>query len=181
MGHVDHPAQPHAPTDTRYCQIYRPLNNRGFDAPHARHTQPIRYVVDSQKHGIPHRCCACAAAEYGRSPVLGATRKQATEIRLCLCVSSTDDFVHHRTETLCPQNGQRRSLPRHAQARRGHYRLTVRSLSENVALEPDGSVTSRYAAMLEETIRRNPSIWLWSHRRWKWERQATKQTRHTSD
>ncbi len=39
-------------TDTRYCQIYRPLNNRGFDAPHARHTQPIRYVVDSQKHGI---------------------------------------------------------------------------------------------------------------------------------
>ncbi len=75
------------------------------------------------------------------------------------------------TETLARKTGNAAVYLDMHKLGRGHYRLTVRLLSENVALEPAGSVTSRYAAMLEETIRRNPSIWLWSHRRWKWERQ----------
>ena len=32
------------------------------------------------------------------------------------------------------------------------------------------SITLSYAAMLQETIERNPSIWLWTHNRWKYPR-----------
>lgn len=51
---------------------------------------------------------------------------------------------------------------------RGHYRITCRLLAENVADTKPGDVTRAYAAMLQETIERNPSIWLWSHNRWKY-------------
>ncbi len=50
---------------------------------------------------------------------------------------------------------------------RGHYRLTVRLISSNPADEPEFAITDAYARMLETTIRRNPSIWLWTHKRWK--------------
>ena len=28
-------------------------------------------------------------------------------------------------------------------------------------------LTDLYASLLEDNIRRNPSLWLWSHKRWK--------------
>lgn len=50
---------------------------------------------------------------------------------------------------------------------RGHYKITVRPLADNVADTPTGEVTERYTRLLEQTIRRDPAIWLWSHNRWK--------------
>lgn len=50
---------------------------------------------------------------------------------------------------------------------RGHYRITTRLMSENAADEPQGSLTGRYTRLLETTIRRDPALWLWSHKRWK--------------
>ena len=54
---------------------------------------------------------------------------------------------------------------------RGHYRLTFRPI-EPANLEEDSPYTRQYMRMLEATIRRRPGLWLWSHRRWKWNRQA---------
>ncbi|MGM9860800.1 MAG: lysophospholipid acyltransferase family protein [Muribaculaceae bacterium] len=50
---------------------------------------------------------------------------------------------------------------------RGHYRITTRLIAENPNDLPEGEITSMYSKMLETTIRREPSIWLWSHKRWK--------------
>jgi KDO2-lipid IV(A) lauroyltransferase len=50
---------------------------------------------------------------------------------------------------------------------RGHYRFTVRPLTEHVAELPEHALTDMYARLLEQTINRSPSIWLWTHKRWK--------------
>lgn len=50
---------------------------------------------------------------------------------------------------------------------RGHYRITTRLIAENPNDLPEGEITSMYSKMLETTIKRDPSIWLWSHKRWK--------------
>ena len=51
--------------------------------------------------------------------------------------------------------------------KRGHYRLTVREISLHPNEMPMYSITDMYGRMLEQTIRRNPAIWLWTHKRWK--------------
>lgn len=51
---------------------------------------------------------------------------------------------------------------------RGHYALTLELLEAHPANLPPGELTRRYAAKMEAAIRRNPSDWLWSHKRWKW-------------
>lgn len=51
--------------------------------------------------------------------------------------------------------------------RRGHYRIVMRLITETPSQLPEMAITERYASLLQQTIRRNPSIWLWSHKRWK--------------
>jgi KDO2-lipid IV(A) lauroyltransferase len=50
---------------------------------------------------------------------------------------------------------------------RGHYTLTLELLSDCPSELPPGELTARYAKKMEAAIRRAPSDWLWSHKRWK--------------
>lgn len=52
--------------------------------------------------------------------------------------------------------------------RRGHYTLTAKPIviDEDHTYE-DFPHTRKFLEMLDETIRRDPAYWLWSHKRWK--------------
>jgi KDO2-lipid IV(A) lauroyltransferase len=50
---------------------------------------------------------------------------------------------------------------------RGHYRSRLTIISENPAALPEGELTRRYRSILEDAIREQPEVWLWSHNRWK--------------
>lgn len=51
--------------------------------------------------------------------------------------------------------------------RRGRYVIDCRLVCEHAAAAEPGAITAEYARMLQATIERNPSIWLWTHKRWK--------------
>ena len=54
---------------------------------------------------------------------------------------------------------------------RGHYRLTFKEMKPNAedSLSPY-PMSRTFWRLLEQTVRRQPEIWLWSHNRWyKWE------------
>ena len=50
---------------------------------------------------------------------------------------------------------------------RGRYHVRIVPITEDVSSLPENEITERYTRLLEENIRRQPSIWLWTHRRWK--------------
>jgi KDO2-lipid IV(A) lauroyltransferase len=51
--------------------------------------------------------------------------------------------------------------------KRGYYHATLTVAAEDPSVLPEGELTLRYARFMENTIRNNPEMWLWSHRRWK--------------
>ena len=53
--------------------------------------------------------------------------------------------------------------------KRGYYRAHLEMGAEEPASLPEGELTRRYIRFLEKAIRKHPDMWLWSHRRWKWE------------
>ncbi|MBP3716019.1 MAG: lysophospholipid acyltransferase family protein [Paludibacteraceae bacterium] len=55
--------------------------------------------------------------------------------------------------------------------KRGYYICRFVDICADASLEPDGEVTKRYANLLEQSIRRAPAIWFWTHRRWKYDHQ----------
>ena len=53
--------------------------------------------------------------------------------------------------------------------RMGKYRVEVQLIAEHPNDLPEYVITQRYVELLEQTIRRQPAFWLWSHRRWKFQ------------
>ncbi|MDR3715458.1 MAG: lysophospholipid acyltransferase family protein [Puia sp.] len=71
-----------------------------------------------------------------------------------------------------PENGARASQLPVAFAciekpRRGYYHATVSIGAEDASTLPQGEITRRYVRYLESVIRRNPDMYLWTHKRWK--------------
>ncbi len=53
--------------------------------------------------------------------------------------------------------------------RRGYYEGHFVVATENAAALTKGELTKKYAAFLEEKMKAQPEIWLWTHKRWKWD------------
>ncbi|MDE6487453.1 MAG: lysophospholipid acyltransferase family protein [Muribaculaceae bacterium] len=51
--------------------------------------------------------------------------------------------------------------------RRGYYVIDCKLVAPSAAAEKQGRVTAEYARLLQQTIERQPSMWLWTHKRWK--------------
>lgn len=51
--------------------------------------------------------------------------------------------------------------------RRGYYNVVLTLETESPNLLPEGALTINYVRYLEKIIRRQPEMWLWTHRRWK--------------
>ena len=51
--------------------------------------------------------------------------------------------------------------------RRGQYTCTFHLLSLHAKDEEENAITRRFFGMLEETIRKEPPYYLWTHNRWK--------------
>lgn len=53
---------------------------------------------------------------------------------------------------------------------RGYARVRFELICEHPRQTADGEITERFARKLEQTIRREPAYWFWSHKRWKLKR-----------
>ncbi len=56
--------------------------------------------------------------------------------------------------------------------KRGHYSLECEVLFEHPRNAAEGEITETFTRRFEEQIRRDPTVWLWSHKRWKHKRPA---------
>lgn len=55
--------------------------------------------------------------------------------------------------------------------KRGHCRVVFDLITESPKQTADGEITECFARRLEQTIRRDPPYWFWSHKRWKLKRE----------
>ena len=55
--------------------------------------------------------------------------------------------------------------------KRGYYEGRITLITENAAETAETEITEKHVQLLEQSIRRNPQYWLWSHRRWKHKRE----------
>lgn len=58
---------------------------------------------------------------------------------------------------------------------RGHYDVYFQTIAIESPKMPEGLITDQFAAFLEENILLNPKMWLWSHNRFKWQKEDVQQ------
>lgn len=158
----------HKPSDSMvWAQVYRPLRNKFFDRYFLYLRSRFGSVSFEKKFVLRH---LLELRREGKKCVAGFMSDQKPSHG---DVTHVVDFLHHPTamitgtETLCRKLDMAVVYWDMEKPSRGHYRFTVRPIADHPAELPPFAVTDTYAAMLQDTIRRTPSIWLWSHKRWK--------------
>ena len=161
--HVGHPCG----SGVEYCQVYRPLRNRAFD----------RLMLDLRgRFGSLSFAKASVLRDLlmlrkkGMQSVTGFMSDQkpshGDHAVVTMFLNRPTAFIHG-TEELARRLGMAAIYWDVEKPSRGHYHISCRLLSDNPASLPDGELTRRYAELLQQTILRNPPIWLWTHNRWK--------------
>jgi KDO2-lipid IV(A) lauroyltransferase len=52
-------------------------------------------------------------------------------------------------------------------SKRGYYKIHLELITDNPQETESGEIIEKYIQLLEKTIKKAPSFWLWSHKRWK--------------
>ncbi|MBQ8564599.1 MAG: lysophospholipid acyltransferase family protein [Bacteroidaceae bacterium] len=150
-------------------QIYRPLRNKWFDQFFIR----LRGRFGTQciaKNDTFRNLLKCK--REGRVSLTGFIADQTPSPRN---IHHWVDFLGRSTPVLTGFETIARKLDMAVVyidvevVKRGYYRATFRLLEDNPAACPEFDITNRYNAAMEQTIRRAPHAWLWTHKRWKWE------------
>lgn len=158
----------HKPSDKCvFAQVYRPLANKWFDA----YLLKLRSRFGSVS--LDKRLVFRDLLRYRRDGVLTITGFMSDQKPSSNDTIHVLKFLNHPTAVITGTETIVRKLDLVAiywdmeKISRGHYRITARLITDNASKMPQFSITDTYARMLEATIERQPSIWLWSHKRWK--------------
>lgn len=154
--------------DAEFCQIYRPLRNHAMDSLmlHLRSrfgsvslakNMAFLDLMRYRKRGIP----TITGFMSDQKPSHGDPTV-VTEF-----LNRPTAFISG-TETLARRLGMAAIYWDAEKTSRGHYRITCRLLHKEPGELPPQQLTRIYAQALQDTINRNPSIWLWTHNRWKY-------------
>ena len=150
-----------------YCQVYRPLRNRAFD----RLMLKVRSRFGS--HSFAKATVFRDLLHLKKDGIVSVTGFMSDQkpshgdpTYVTMFLNRPTAFITG-TETLATRMGMAAVYWDMEKISRGHYRIVTRLLDDGSHQAPRGELTQNYALLLETTIRRNPSIWLWTHKRWK--------------
>lgn len=148
-------------------QIYHPIENKDFDRLFLRSRQRLGAVC------IPMADTLRKIVEYkkaGQPVVIGYISDQ---VPYWTSIHHWVDFLHHDTPVLTGTERIARKMD-HAvffldvrRVRRGYYEAEIKLITRDPQKMADYEITDIYYQMLEQSIRRAPEFWLWSHNRWK--------------
>ncbi len=153
--------------NVEYSQVYRPLRNLWFD----RFWFGLRKRFHSVS--IPKNGVLRALLSLRRSGGLFITGFISDQKPSHNDGDHSIDFLNQSTPFISGTELLLRKLKAAAfyadveRTSRGHYHATIRPIADDVSTTADNAVTDAYAHMLEQTIRRQPDAWLWSHNRWR--------------
>lgn len=161
----------HRHTDAVMGLIYHPLYNHFFD----------RLFIELRAHlggvPIPKKDILRYLVRYrqeGRLSLFGYIADQSpkwSNIHLWLPFLHQDTPVFTGCERIVRKMNDAVFYVDMQRPRRGKYVCTFVHLTDDPASMPENELTRRFFQMLEQTIERQPHLYLWSHNRWKRQRE----------
>lgn len=153
--------------DAEFCQIYRPLRNRAMDALMLRLRSRFGSV------SLPKRMAFLDLMRYKKRGIPTITGFMSDQKPSHGDPVHVVRFLSHPTAVITGTETAARRLDAAVvywdmeKRSRGHYHITFHLITDRPGELPEHTITDRYISLLQRTITRNPSIWLWTHKRWK--------------
>jgi KDO2-lipid IV(A) lauroyltransferase len=150
-----------------FTQVYRPLNNQWFDRFFLRLRGRFHSV------GFPKKTVFRSLLTLKRDGILSVTGFMSDQHPSINDQDHVVRFLNHDTALITGTEILARRLDNEvlyfdvAKPSRGHYVCTIRKIATDPNAVHPFYITDRYARLLQDDIVSDPSIWLWTHNRWK--------------
>ncbi len=165
--------------DFDFAQVYHTLHSRVVDELFRYNRERFGGKCITMKETLRH---IIATRQRGRHEIIGLISDQCPKWE---AMHQWCDFLHHETsffigaEAMGKRLGAVVTYLDVTRPRRGYYRAEVKLITDQPEAYDDYEITELYARMLEQSIRRDPHLWLWTHARWKrtreeWEKRRRK-------
>jgi KDO2-lipid IV(A) lauroyltransferase len=151
----------------RFCQIYRPLKNKHFDNLMLKIRSRFGSVSIAKKLTLRQLLSYRRDSLTSITGFMSDQKPSHGDPVYFVKFLGHDTAVITGTETLARRLDMAVIYWDMSKSSRGHYNIDVKLISDHVADMEEMSITNTYFNLLEQTIRRDPAIWLWSHNRWK--------------
>ena len=158
----------HDGNPVEFGQVYRPLKNKWMDAFMLR----LRSRFGSRSYPMTGVLRELLRAKRDNRPTV--TGFMSDQKPIWGDVRHVIDFMHHPTPTLLGSEELARKLKMSvvywdiSKSSRGHYNIDTVLITPDASKTAEYEITDRYFELLSKTINRQPSLWLWSHKRWKY-------------
>lgn len=152
----------------RLCFIYDPLHSKAFDHlfRRLRSCPPIGVTV-------PKRDILRQLVNWKREGVMSLSGYIADQAPKWQNIHCWLPFLNHDTPVFTGAERIMRKMDNVVfyvdiqRPRRGYYTITFQLITDEPNRLPEFEITRRFFQMLEESIRRDPVPYLWTHNRWK--------------
>ena len=153
--------------NVEFCQVYRPLKNKFFDEMFLRlrsrfgslsfqKSRTLRELITLRRDGVASITgfMSDQKPSHGDAGYITCFLNHPTAM-----ITGTETVARRMDAAVVYWDMQKPS--------RGHYHIDIRLITDSPTKLPPDAITHRYTSLLEQTICRQPAIWLWTHNRWK--------------
>jgi Kdo2-lipid IVA lauroyltransferase/acyltransferase len=147
--------------------VYMPLNNKSFDSLYYKLRSRFKVNMISNKNIYR---TMIRVRNNRESAVFGLISDQSPS---SFDLNYWTDFLNQDTaiitgpERLARQFDMAVVYADMTKLSRGYYQTEYILITDNPDSTAPNEITEKYARLMEKTIQRDPSYWLWTHRRWK--------------
>ncbi len=157
----------------RQTTLYKPLKNKSFD----NLVNGIRTRFGTEIIPADEAVRAVNRFMGGNEPIvlcfLSDQSPQKNMIQYWTTFLNRDTPVHLGIEKLSRRYNVAVMYLEVRRMKRGYYTVDTTLIAESAAETQPLEITEKHTALLEQSIRRHPEYWLWSHRRWKHQRETS--------
>ena len=150
-----------------FGQIYHPLKNKWFDSFMLQLRERFHSKCISRTDSLK---CLLREKNSGRLSVTGFISDQhpaPNDNKHVLRFLNHDTAFITGSELLARRLGFDVYYFDVVKIKRGYYTTTIRRITTDSTIQTPGAITDAYVALLEQSIERQPELWLWTHARWK--------------
>ena len=162
----------HFKKSVQFGQIYHPLASKAMDDLFI----DLRGQYGSESIAMKNTLRRILEFSHQEKPfAIGSIADQVPtweSIKHWLTFFHRDTPVFTGTEKIARRLGSSAYYLALRREKRGYYVATFHLICEDASKTEENEVTNKYFALLEENIKQEPHLWLWTHKRWKRTRQG---------
>ncbi len=158
----------HLPKESPLYGVYKRLKNAEFDD--LTYRLRLKYNMGNieMRDLFKSMLRMSKAGEKGVFAMVGDQRPARDSIRFSMNFLYQPTAVIVGTEVLARKFNYPVLILSITRPKRGYYHCKVEMLSENPQTEAEFAISEKYMRKLEADITKHPELWLWTHKRWKY-------------